>query len=328
MKAINATPKNIRQIFSDTYVIPDFQRPYSWNIEECETLWNDIIEFHEDIQNENEKYFLGNIVIHLENDNYSVIDGQQRLTTLQILIKAFFTKAGVVAALEKCLKKEDKLTAQVINELRVESKVLANDKINLYDIIFNEGTNTTSSNFLDNFIFFKNKIDLWFTNTGSSSDKLNKLILTILDRLVILPILCDSEDDALVIFETINNRGLPLTDADIFKAKIHRASGEEKDYFLDTWKKLENHEWLFRIFMHVDRGNNDDVSKEKALRKYFSSSLLLNSDWRKTLDSIELFYEIENTNWLLDPVCNSFWGILSTYPNYYWNYPKIGRAHV
>jgi len=47
-----------------------------------------------------------------------------------------------------------------------------------------------------------------------------------------LPIHCESEDDALIIFETINNRGMSLTDADIFKAKLHRNSNAEKDKFI------------------------------------------------------------------------------------------------
>lgn len=46
MKAISATPKEIRKVFSSKFVIPSFQRPYSWEMEQCEKLWDDITDFH------------------------------------------------------------------------------------------------------------------------------------------------------------------------------------------------------------------------------------------------------------------------------------------
>ncbi len=326
MKAIHANPKEVRKLFTDEFIVPDFQRPYSWNKEECENLWDDLIEFIEQKPQSDEKYFLGNIVIHEEGKAFVVIDGQQRLTTLLLLIKSLFARAGVVHALEKCLKKEDPLTAKLVNELRVESKVLASDKNDLYDLVFNNGKNLQSGRFLENYRLFQMKLEKWIEEKNNDPNALNNLILVLLDQVVILPIHCGSEDDALTIFETINNRGVPLTDADIFKAKLHASSGADKDEFLESWNRIENHEWLFRIHMHILRAKASDTAKEKALRTYFTKDNLIKRDWRTLMKSLETYYEITNSTWA-DGEIYSYWGILSTYPNYYWNYPLFVFLH-
>ena len=63
MKAINASPKSVHQILDQTaYIIPDFQRPYSWLPEKCEKLWEDVVNFFDSEEKGN--YFLGTITIY------------------------------------------------------------------------------------------------------------------------------------------------------------------------------------------------------------------------------------------------------------------------
>ena len=101
MKPIYATPEIIKKIFSETerYMIPDFQRPYSWEEDQCTQLWDDLINFFESKfesrdDKSSEQYFLGSIVVSRETDysqgTWDVIDGQQRLTTLLLLLKALY----------------------------------------------------------------------------------------------------------------------------------------------------------------------------------------------------------------------------------------------
>lgn len=326
MKAIHADPKEIRKIFSDTYTIPDFQRPYSWEIEPCDKLWEDFIDFFNDKTLKDDRYFLGNIVIHLEGESFVVIDGQQRLTTLLLLIKNLHLKAGTVKALEECLKIKNPLTSELTNNLRVNSLVIEKDKEYLYDIIFNNGEKTPDNSILKiNYKFFETKINEWWLREKNSTDKLNDLILTLLDQVVILPIHCGSEDDALTIFETINNRGMSLSDADIFKAKLHSAAKLDKDEFVKTWKELEDHEWLFRIYMHIIRAKEGDYGKETRLRSYFTSKNRL-SDWKNVMTSIRSIYDIE-CNWGPTSDILTMWSVLYTYPNYYWNFPLYVFLH-
>jgi len=82
------------------FLIPDYQRPYAWEEAECATLWNDIHSFafpDNDYSsfNEDDGYFLGPIVLFKNSDaKLEVIDGQQRLTTLMLLLRAFYHAYG------------------------------------------------------------------------------------------------------------------------------------------------------------------------------------------------------------------------------------------
>jgi uncharacterized protein with ParB-like and HNH nuclease domain len=329
MKAINADPKEIREIFTKKYIIPDYQRPYAWGIEECDKLWEDLLTFFSNKKSEEDKYFLGNIVIYPQKDAFVVIDGQQRLTTILLLIKAFHQKAGTVKALEECLKTKNPLTSELTDELRVNSLVLDKDKEYLRDIIFNDGNNTPECKLKNNYNHLANKIEEWWRSVNQSTDQLNDLILTLLDQVVLLPIHCDSEDDALTIFETINNRGISLTDADIFKAKLYHAASEKNkaDTFIKKWNSLDYHEWLFRVYMHILRAKEGVTDKESALRTYFSENKngrLRN--WESVMNSIALIYEIEQ-NWEAPDEIEILWNILLTYPNYYWNFPLFVYLH-
>lgn len=97
MEVIKANPESIIEIFQKLYVIPEYQRPYSWAEDKCYDLWNDIIEKYEEEKRKNKKsdnkgeYFLGTMVLIKNNKGiFEVIDGQQRLTSLLILLKALY----------------------------------------------------------------------------------------------------------------------------------------------------------------------------------------------------------------------------------------------
>ena len=77
-----ANDKIIKDVFKNFFIIPRFQRPYSWQKEEVEELLNDIIE-------NNDNYFIGSIVTYKSNGDFKgIVDGQQRLTTLILVLTA------------------------------------------------------------------------------------------------------------------------------------------------------------------------------------------------------------------------------------------------
>ena len=99
MAKLNIDQKNIKDLFEDKksdFLIPDYQRPYAWEEDECRTLWDDIFEFafpnnNVDDFNSEEEYYLGPIVTFRNDDGKKeIIDGQQRLTTLLLLLRAFY----------------------------------------------------------------------------------------------------------------------------------------------------------------------------------------------------------------------------------------------
>ena len=325
MKTITAKPEDIRTIFSREYQIPMFQREYSWEQEQCETLWDDLIDFHNE-NDKKDKYFLGNIVVHPidENEKFSVIDGQQRLTTLLLLIRALFDNAGTVKALEECLKTKDTLSSELTNNIRLNSDVIENDKKNLEQIILQGHCDDKNSRLYINYDMFKNKISDW--KQGKTSDELNKLILTFLDNVVLLPILCETEDDALNIFETINNRGLSLSDADIFKSKLYAGiDSSKRGEFIDEWNDLDDQEDLFRILMYICRAQENDISREKGLRSYFSSKTGRLQNTGNVMASLKKINAIIDTKTGI--YNDSLWNILESYPNQYWRYPLYVFLH-
>jgi len=101
MSKLNIDQKNISSLFQDKksdFLIPDYQRPYAWGIEECAALWEDLYAFafpdgNPDNFNDSDEYFLGSIVT-FKNDKQKleIIDGQQRLTTMMLLLRAFFNR--------------------------------------------------------------------------------------------------------------------------------------------------------------------------------------------------------------------------------------------
>lgn len=327
MKAITATPASVKEIFQKDYLIPNFQRPYSWGEDECEKFWDDILSFYDDKESKSEKYFFGNIVIYPssnpEIETLEVVDGQQRLITLTLLIKALFDCAGTWSALEKCLKIEDPKSDRLTNELRVKTYVIANDMKALEEIIFNRDITNKKTNFIQNFDYFKDEINKWREDRTAS--EFDSFISMILNQIVLLPINCETNDDALTIFETINNRGKPLDDSDIFKAKLYGTAGN-KDQFMKKWNEIQNHNWIFRVYMHILRAKKNNTDKEIALRKFFetegSESI---RDCEKTMQSLRIIHKIEPGFDDDEALC--LWKIMDTYPNKYWNFPFYVFLH-
>ena len=81
---MKANIKNLSEIFSKNLKIPSYQRPYTWGTKSDLELFNDIFKEYENNKNE---YRIGSVILHQETENYNIVDGQQRLTTLTILLK-------------------------------------------------------------------------------------------------------------------------------------------------------------------------------------------------------------------------------------------------
>ena len=334
MKPISATPETIRKIFSGRYVIPDFQRPYSWEVEQCDKLWTDVVDFFENKDNENQgQYFIGSIVVNQADDSplgtLEVIDGQQRLTSLLLLIKALYSRAGTYTALEECLRIKNHRTGDLTNELRVCSKVvLNNDKDILERIILRNDENFAQENKLfGNYRFLKEKIGEWLTE-HDTSESLERLIDTLLDNVVLLPIQCGDTDDALILFDTINNRGLPLSDPDIFKAKLYGniTDKEKQTEFIESWNAVKKHDRLFRILMHIFRSEENIRSKEIGVRSFFTDKTKTRlNNCEKVMNSLKVLHAIDG--WYGSDEISCLWAILNVYPNQLWQYPLYVFLH-
>lgn len=296
--------KSVRDLFQDNKtdcLIPDYQRPYAWGKEECGTLWEDIFEFAipdadaTKFKSDKDEYFLGPIVTFQNGERQlEIIDGQQRLTTLMLLLRAFYdyfanmqdqNSIQTREAIGKCIWKTDEFGNPDKKTLKINSEVATdNDKDEFLSILRTGITNDKQkSRYALNFRFFQEKIQ----------DFLNKfptyfsyLPIRILNNCILLPIEAESQDTALRIFSTLNDRGLPLSDSDIFKAQFYKFySGKgEKDMFIEEWKKLE--ELCSQIF-HPKKGTPLDEIFTRYMYYVRATRGIKNT----TTEALRKFYE-------------------------------------
>ena len=302
MSKLNVDQKTIFELFSDKkadFLIPDYQRPYAWGEDQCQTLWDDIFQFSFPDNNyeafdENEEYFLGSIVTFKnEKGKSEVIDGQQRLTTLMLILRAFYDKFANMQdknskltrdRIEKCIWKTDTFGTADKNILKIDSEVATdNDKEEFLELLRTGLVKQGSkSQYVLNYQFIQKRIDDFLQNFPSFFPYLPARLLS---NCILLPIEAESQDTALRIFSTLNDRGLPLSDADIFKAQFYKyyASLDKKDDFIGEWKELEEitgsifnpitgtpMDELFTRYMYFLRAKEGNKSTTtEALRKFY-----------------------------------------------------------
>lgn len=339
------------------FVIPEYQRPYSWTNEQIDTLFRDIWEFtSNDGGTENDgTYFLGSIVSYENEDGeQEIIDGQQRITSLFLLLRAIYTKLTVTAEkspeainfiskIEPLIWRTNKLTGKVdYASILLTSKVISDSENEILKNILETGNvkEKVQDSYSKN---YKQLLELLEEKSKENALMIYQFIYALLNQVIILPITADTQDTALTIFSTLNDRGLPLSDADIFKAKIYNnLNKEEKEKFIEEWKELEEDslrisesiQQLFYYHMFYQRAlENDKVTTTPGLRKYYSANKFerilkpnILSNLRQILNLWEVISNknvIEDEEWSKNIEILKILDILTSYPNEFWKYPVI-----
>lgn len=358
MSKLNIDQKTIEALFSDPktdFLIPDYQRPYAWSEVQCRTLWEDIFSFafpenNSDKFKASDEYFLGPIVTFKNEDGkQEIIDGQQRLTTLMLLLRAFYARFGkmkdqgtqlVQERVEKCLWKKDELGAIIKTELKIDSEVATDvQKDQFLSILKNgEAPESMKSQYAVNYRFFEQKINEFLNDFPTYFAYLPARLI---NNCILLPIEAESQDTALRIFSTLNDRGMPLSDSDIFKAQFYKfyASKGKKDEFIKKWKALEElsnkifhpitgtpMDELFTRYMYYERAKQGiKSSTTEALRKFYeknSYSLLKCEETFDNLQDLANFWNDvlnQSKDRFSDKVLRKFY-VLNYAPNGMWYY--------
>jgi len=359
MSKLNVDQKTVKELFSNKktdFLIPDYQRPYAWTEIECATLWDDIFSFafpdndYSRFDSDNDEYFLGPIVTFKNDDGkLEVIDGQQRLTTLMLLLRAFYAKFGNMqdenskttrSNIEKCIWKTDEFGKPNLAALKINSEVATDNEKEEFLSILKTGiaAKERKSTYAVNYRFFQEKID-WFLQTYPGY--FSYLPTRILNNCILLPIEAESQDTALRIFSTLNDRGKPLSDSDIFKAQFYKffADRGEKNRFIKEWKELEEltekifhpisgtpMDELFTRYMYFERAKMGiKSSTTEALRKFYekdSYSLLKSADTFKNLMTLASFWNDvaqQNDDRFSERVLRRLF-VLNYAPNGMWTY--------
>lgn len=222
------------------FVIPVYQRNYDWKTENCKRLFDDLKKV---ALRQRKTHFFGSIVSVYNPDGqfneFQVIDGQQRLTTISLLLLAMYNlmQKGIVTA-------ENKKLADMIyktylidewqdEDSRLKLKPVKNDRLAFNKLFGSETDYIQESNLTSNYRYFYDRIQ----NNEVSVDTLYDAIRS----LEIISIQLNQDDNPQLIFESLNSTGLALSEGDKIRNLILMGlpSRKQNDYYEKYWNKIE-----------------------------------------------------------------------------------------
>jgi uncharacterized protein with ParB-like and HNH nuclease domain len=264
---MQASETKLQQIIEGTkqYVVPLFQRPYSWKKSEWLVLWNDIVEL---CTTDNPRpHFMGSIVTMPTTSvpegvtKYLLIDGQQRLTTVFILLCALrdFAKQS-----------EEELAAEIDNTILVNPYKRGLDYYKLqptqldreaFHCIVKSESRIERSGITDCYVFFEKKI-------RQSKLEIQQIKKIICGNLSLVSVVLGTDDDPYLVFESLNAKGRALTQADLirnyFFMRLHSESQESvyTEYWQPMQKLLED--GLTEFIRHYLTKNGVEVKQSEV----------------------------------------------------------------
>ncbi|MGS0826799.1 GmrSD restriction endonuclease domain-containing protein [Shewanella sp. 0m-8] len=279
---------------SAQFIIPIYQRQYSWSPDQCEQLWKDIVNAG---SSELEAHFIGSVV-YVERGLYShsdvpqllVIDGQQRLTSTTLLI------AALTREIQSRIDIGDQFVVDGTNAKKLKKYYLCNDAEDgdlFYKLILTKADDQALRDIVDgkkisdeksslrviqNFSFFVGKLK------NQTNEQLSEVYLG-LQKLIIVDIALDRErDNPQLIFESLNSTGLDLSQADLIRNYVLMGlePKQQNQLYTDHWFPMESdfgngeHSWMFNQFMRdyltVKTGKPPRISDVyEGFKKYATS---------------------------------------------------------
>ena len=256
---IEANDKEIQDIFSSGYFqIPRFQRPYSWGKEEVENFWADIIG------DKTDSYFIGSMVVYQTRKPYfGIVDGQQRLTTITIVLSVIrdaFLNLGETNLAKGMHKFIETPNNDFVNEFVLNAETsfpylqnqIQSFKDTASNINFNCEVGVEESNLKFAYELLTKKLDEHIPNTNTLNPQLEFFahddpvlkLKELRDKFLSLKLVfiqLDNEDDAYLIFETLNARGRDLKTSDLVKnliLKTIKSANTTLDSPKEAWNGL------------------------------------------------------------------------------------------
>lgn len=258
------------------FIIPVYQRNYSWKVENCRQLYDDLVKL---TINNRDMHFFGSLV-SVNNgkfEEYLIIDGQQRVTTISLLLLAIHNilKEGKLIAEDK--KLIDKVYNKYLideydtSERRIKLKAVNKD-LEAFERLFegDPAEYVPNSDITINYNYFYNRI----LKEEISVDELFEAI----KALVIINITVDEDDDPQLIFESLNSTGVDLTEGDKIRnfVLMGQSPANQETYYTKYWSIIE-------VCTGNDKNNNNGVSL--FIRDYLSAM-------RQTTPSMDKIYPV------------------------------------
>lgn len=306
---------------SENFVIPEYQRGYSWDITQCDKLWQDIEAFI--ASNASDPYFFGTIIVDCsETYKFSLIDGQQRTTTFLLLLKALLMqlneaipkvsddeesealKAGLKANRNKIMailyKAEDEDIPSMLKDYTKTQNILiiANKSINeLFPKEVKTIIEATDFKNAEENVYKiprkqkDNKYTNHFRNfkyffgklREKSESQLNQFAKIFLEKCQVIEIRSWQIEQAITMFNSLNSTGMPLSDADIISAQLYSNAGDNKKVFNEQWETINKlaNELSSRKIIDIDAVLQQFMYINRAINKEYIS---INKDGNESVD--------------------------------------------
>ena len=222
------------------FIIPVYQRNYDWKTENCKQLFDDLIKI---IKNNRKSHFFGSLVSVYEpsgrNTEFLVIDGQQRLTTVSLLLLAMYnliTNNVIVpedASLGKQIYEDFLVDKYQPKDTRIKLKPVKNDQKAFGKLFDSADEHIRESNLTANYNYFYDRIQ----KQEITIDQLFDAICS----LEIINITLNNEDNPQLIFESLNSTGLDLSEGDKIRNFILMGlpAKEQDEYYDKYWNRIE-----------------------------------------------------------------------------------------
>ena len=245
MKQIEAEEMNIEKLLSNKFIIDEFQREYTWEEKHIEELITDLINaFHEKFSYDKNitrnqafekytEYFLGSIVLSDDNTKKSIIDGQQRITSITLLLIYLYNRTtddDLHNVLSKFIYSDKRGT----KDYNLSDEYRRECMNNLYNNNIPENIevyNLTVKNMYERYIDIQNKVLL-------KDEEIPYFVDWLIEKVIFAVITSYSKEKAYNIFETMNDRGSSLSSSELLKgyiiSKIQTNSAETNE----NWKKI------------------------------------------------------------------------------------------
>lgn len=234
--------------------VPQFQRPYTWEEDQCGDFWNDLTD--------DDSFFLGQFILNFENKEkekfVDIVDGQQRTTSILILCAVFRDKLKELGFGQDAEVIQDNVMISRKSFDGPVFKVLVSPNINSFFEKYIQGDNNKivsgvifendeEKRVIKNYLFFKDQLNEHlndFTNPIDQANEIKRIQTFLLKTRIIVTEIYD-ENDAYEIFESVNNTGIELGVADLLKnflfKKIKIEEGGSVSDIMDKWNEiLEN----------------------------------------------------------------------------------------
>ena len=246
MSNINAITRNIRGLLDNKkYSIEYYQREYRWGEEQIVELLTDLEDkFFEDYEENHQRtnvknyppYFLGSIILVDKNNQTFVIDGQQRLTSLTLLLIYIYREFGDSEQKQNLL---NLIYSDTFGEKNFNLNI--DDRTECLEKLMNDGAYETKK---DDNESVKNLVDRYEDIENNFSDELKDVVPLFADwlkeKVFFVEITAQNDQDAYNIFETMNDRGLSLNSSEMLKGYLlsQIQSEEKRSDANDKWKKV------------------------------------------------------------------------------------------